>query len=228
MPCTEGRMSKALIPYEPGSRSGMIHPDHLGTPQKMTDGTGTVVWSAYYKAFGAATITVSTITNNLRFPGQYFDTETGLNYNFFRDYNPAIGRYVEPDPLNLGSIHIFQPQQLKKTIKLIRAKWILKIYQEDPRRQHLYLYVLNNPTGWIDPRGKEVFFCGRPPLIPEAEWWKYAEWNVRPEQYPPPEVQRPWWLIPPQWQPNEPPEPRHPEPEMPKPGGEHCDPPWCT
>jgi RHS repeat-associated protein len=77
------------------------HNDHLGTPQKMTDASGTVVWSADYKPFGEATITVSTITNNLRFPGQYYDAETGLNYNYFRDYNPAIGRYVEADPIGL-------------------------------------------------------------------------------------------------------------------------------
>jgi RHS repeat-associated protein len=77
----------------------MIHTDHLGTPQKMTDNTGTVVWAADYKPFGEATITVSTITNNLRFPGQYFDQEIGLYYNYYRDYNPMIGRYIEADLL---------------------------------------------------------------------------------------------------------------------------------
>jgi RHS repeat-associated protein len=75
----------------------MIHNDHLGTPQKMTDASGTVVWAADYKPFGEATITVSTITNNLRFPGQYYDQETGLHYNYMREYNPVIGRYAEAD-----------------------------------------------------------------------------------------------------------------------------------
>lgn len=74
----------------------------------MTDGIGAVVWSADYKPFGEATVTVSTITNNLRFPGQYFDAETGLNYNYFRDYNPVIGKYVEADPIGLkGGINLF-------------------------------------------------------------------------------------------------------------------------
>jgi RHS repeat-associated protein len=74
----------------------------------MTDSTGQVVWAADYKPFGEATITVSTITNNLRFPGQYYDAETGLNYNYFRDYNPEIGTYVEADPIGLdGGINLY-------------------------------------------------------------------------------------------------------------------------
>jgi RHS repeat-associated protein len=100
------------------------HNDHLGTPQKMTDSAGAVVWSADYKPFGEATITVSTITNNLRFPGQYYDTETGLNYNYFRDYNPVIGRYVQADPIGNMS-----------------------------GQNHLFVYVGNNPIRLTDPQG---------------------------------------------------------------------------
>ena len=89
----------------------------------MTDRTGTVVWAADYKPFGEATVTVSTITNNLRFPGQYYDAETGLNYNYFRDYNPVIGRYVEGDPIGLWA------------------------------GISLYSYVDNNPVNLVDPFG---------------------------------------------------------------------------
>lgn len=75
-----------------------------------------------------------TITNNLRFPGQYYDEESGLHYNYFRDYKPMIGRYVEADPIGI-----------KKG------------------KNHLYNYVQGNPlikrdrrglvcgTGWTDP-----------------------------------------------------------------------------
>ncbi len=74
----------------------------------MTDSSGTVVWAADYKPFGEATITVGTITNNLRFPGQYYDTETGLNYNLNRDYNQVIGRYIEADPIGInGGLNLY-------------------------------------------------------------------------------------------------------------------------
>jgi large repetitive protein len=77
--------------------------DHLGTPQKLTDGSGNVVWSAEYSAFGQAVVdTASTIENNLRFPGQYFDEETNLQYNWNRYYDPVTGKYTVPDPVGAG------------------------------------------------------------------------------------------------------------------------------
>jgi RHS repeat-associated protein len=99
------------------------HTDHLGTPHKMTDSNQSIVWSAYYKPFGAATVTVSTITNNLRFPGQYYDAETGNNYNYFRDYNPTIGRYIESDPayiyiLNINPYTYVENRPVTKTDRL--------------------------------------------------------------------------------------------------------------
>jgi RHS repeat-associated protein len=40
-------------------------------------------------------------TFNLRLPGQYFDAETGLHHNGQRDYDPTLGRFVQPDPAGL-------------------------------------------------------------------------------------------------------------------------------
>jgi len=101
MLCAEHRIDTGFFPYEPKSPDAMIHNDHLATPQKMTNSNGTVVWSADYKPFGEVNITTSDITNNLRFPGQYFDAETGTLYNYFRDYNPFTGRYIQADPIGL-------------------------------------------------------------------------------------------------------------------------------
>ena len=84
------------------------HVDRLGTPQAMTDATGTVVWKGYYDPFGNATLRVSTIENNLRLPGQYYDRETGLFYNLNRDYDPTTGRYIEFDLIGLdGGINTY-------------------------------------------------------------------------------------------------------------------------
>lgn len=109
MLCAEDRIDTAFFPYEPGSPGALIHNDHLGTPQKMTDSTGTVVWSADYKPFGEVNITINTITNNLGFPGQYYDAETGLCQNVARTYGPSRGAYIESDPMGLekGNNHIY-------------------------------------------------------------------------------------------------------------------------
>ncbi|OED37248.1 hypothetical protein AB833_24135 [Chromatiales bacterium (ex Bugula neritina AB1)] len=79
-----------------------FHNDHLGTPQVLTDSNQQVVWKGEYDPFGAVTETVNQVEQNLRFPGQYFDRETGLHYNYFRTYDPGTGRYVESDPIGLG------------------------------------------------------------------------------------------------------------------------------
>ena len=85
-----------------------IHNDHLGTPQILTDQNGTVAWSANYQPFGKVTINTNSIVNNLRFPGQYFDEETNLHQNYFRDYDPRLGRYVQSDPIGLaGAINTY-------------------------------------------------------------------------------------------------------------------------
>lgn len=76
--------------------------DQLGTPQRLVDAAGRVVWVAYYSAFGQARISTAEIQNNLRLPGQYYDGETGLHYNWHRYYDPLSGRYLSTDPLIQG------------------------------------------------------------------------------------------------------------------------------
>ncbi len=84
------------------------HNDHLGTPQKLTAANGAVVWSAKYSSFGEAVVEVDTVENNLRFPGQYFDSETGLHYNMWRYYDPEMGRFLRKDPVGLrGGVNLF-------------------------------------------------------------------------------------------------------------------------
>lgn len=79
------------------------HNDHLATPQCLTDPAGNIVWEARFKVHGAVVnYHTETIDNNIRFQGQYHDPETGLYYNHNRYYHPAIGRYIQQDPIGLA------------------------------------------------------------------------------------------------------------------------------
>ena len=91
-----------------------VHTDVLGTPLAVTDSPDPeaqppalprVVWRASYEPYGRATVDQNPdgdgtgFALNVRLPGQYYDLETGLHYNFFRTYDPVTGRYLEADPI---------------------------------------------------------------------------------------------------------------------------------
>jgi RHS repeat-associated protein len=86
-----------------------VETDHLGTPRALftTAGQKTWDWDFFGSAFGEHAANDAADSNgtledfNLRFPGQYYDAKTGLFYNYFRDYEPQTGRYLESDPIGL-------------------------------------------------------------------------------------------------------------------------------
>ncbi|MCV4157810.1 RHS repeat protein, partial [Pseudomonas aeruginosa] len=101
-----------------------LHGDHLDTPRLATDASGQITWQWQSDAFGRGeALSQGSTQVNLRFPGQYYDAESGLHYNYFRDYDPETGRYVESDPIGLdGGLNT-------------------------------YAYVGSNPVGLVDPNG---------------------------------------------------------------------------
>ena len=93
-------------PVQPGVY--FFHTDQVGAPQAVTAMDGSTVWQADWEPFGSVAIGQGKLTSNLRFPGQYFDEETGLHYNYYRHYDPETGRYIESDPIGLlGGLNTF-------------------------------------------------------------------------------------------------------------------------
>ena len=107
-----------LYLYEPGSYEPLarvdqvegeeqklyyFHTDQIGTPLELTDSDGKIVWQATYRSWGAIdSLPVKDVEQNLRFQGQYFDSETGLHYKTFRYYDPEVGRFTIQDPVGLS------------------------------------------------------------------------------------------------------------------------------
>lgn len=108
-----------------------IHADHLGAPRAVLDRANRLRWSWFAEPFGTTAPNsnpggVGALTFNLRLPGQYFDSESGLHYNYHRDYDPSVGRYTQSDPIGLaGGINT-------------------------------YAYVENNPLSYADPDGLQA------------------------------------------------------------------------
>jgi RHS repeat-associated protein len=106
-----------------------VHADHLNTPRLVTDTSNNIRWRWDSDPFGATQpnenpASLGNFTYNLRFPGQQYDAVVGLHYNYFRDYDPALGGYTQSDPIGLrGGINT-------------------------------YAYVRRNPLSRIDPLGR--------------------------------------------------------------------------
>ena len=82
--------------------------DHLNAPRVIVNAAGEVRWRWISEPFGTAAAesvpnSLENLVVNLRFPGQYFDKESGLSYNYFRDYDGTTGRYVQSDPIGLNA-----------------------------------------------------------------------------------------------------------------------------
>jgi len=122
-----GLISQTVVAQIPAKKIYYYLNDHLGTPIKVIDENKTVVWAADYKPFGEVDILVDAFENNFRFPGQYYDQESDLHYNYHRYYNPQVGRYLRADPIG--------------------------IQDGSP---NLYLYSYNNSLRYYDHKGLSV------------------------------------------------------------------------
>jgi RHS repeat-associated protein len=116
----------------------------------MTNQDAEFVWRAEYLPFGELfSNTIAEVENNLRFPGQYFDQETGLHQNWFRDYSPKTGRYMEADPIGLGaSPNLFaytegNPLTGSDPLGLVRINYDIRYFPEPWRGEGLNLFFID-------------------------------------------------------------------------------------
>ncbi len=100
-----GNLPVGVVDLGGGTASiGYVHADHLGAPRAVSNAAGTMLWSWPLKSnpFGeAAPVSSTGYVLNMRYPGQYFDAESGLVYNDHRYYDATTGRYIQPDPVGL-------------------------------------------------------------------------------------------------------------------------------
>ncbi|MCG7910284.1 MAG: hypothetical protein JAY82_10970 [Candidatus Thiodiazotropha taylori] len=154
-----------------------LHTDHLGAVVKATDGAGSVVWDSDRKPFGDRTVTVAQVEMPLGFPGQYYDQETGNYYNYFRDYDPSTGRYLQIDPISVGE-HVQRWLNRRITAQyLVRSGNQLtalggmlgqaSIGTMTPEL-NAYGYTLQNPLRYVDPFGLAT--CGHYPPGHPLRW----------------------------------------------------------
>ena len=159
--------------------------DHLGTPYRVVDASGSMVWEGTYDPFGVLVAeekaTDTSIVQNLRFPGQYHDRESDLHYNWHRYYQPEHGRYTRRDPLNHGTIqnaqnalwnrasgslaggtsinHAISNAKLDFDFGFGPVGNLLATASAPTSAQHAYVYVMNRPLSLVDPWGYKAEPC---------------------------------------------------------------------
>jgi len=141
-----------------GNNRYYVHSDHLGTPRVISEGN-TIIWRWDSEGFGSIVPDedpdgdMNAFTYNMRFAGQYFDSETNLYYNYFRTFDPSTGRYLESDPIGLtGGANTYSyvgsaPMNYVDPFGLDRLP---------PS------YILDNPDYYHGPRGDFYDTTGRP------------------------------------------------------------------
>lgn len=182
-----------------------VHSDHLNTPRKLTQADGQVAWQWAYSAFGdeqptlgskrftnettnptTGTTTIPEVTFNLRYPGQYYDKESGLHYNYFRSYSAERGRYTQADPIGLDGgfnrfgyvdgdpLSLIDPSGLDRTTVNLGEGWTggidmipnssgkFEIHVFDKSGKEVGMY---GPNGWFDKHGHKGKPVNCPPLV---------------------------------------------------------------
>lgn len=177
----------------PGGVGGVnlfyIHTDHLSTPRRISRPSDNVtVWRWDSDPFGTTAADedpdgdLTSFLFSLRFAGQYLDVETNLHYNYYRDYDPVVGRYLQRDPIGISRSYVDPALRVS-----------IGIQDDDTRSQHVvfdpysflgedepdrrtalnpvYAYVGSNPIRWSDALGLDADATPPPATNPNTNWF---------------------------------------------------------
>ncbi len=146
-----------------------VYADHINTPRVIGRASdNAIVWHwITADPFGMQQpnenpSNLGTFAYNLRFPGQYFDKETNLHYNYFRDYDSSTGRYVQSDPIGNVLYKDMAVQSLAGKGTVVSDDLAEQLYSKTPVYNHSYAYVENDPINYTDPEGlarKPIWRC---------------------------------------------------------------------
>ena len=87
-----------------------LHNNQVGQVQYAFNSDGQMIYERVQTPFGETMgeINAYDLQMPVRFPGQYYDAETGFNQNWNRDYDSSLGRYVQSDPIGLrGGVNTY-------------------------------------------------------------------------------------------------------------------------
>jgi RHS repeat-associated protein len=156
------------IAMEENGKKSFFHNDHLGGTNVVTDEAGRQVKYLEYRPFGETKVEEGIFNARKKFTGKELDEETGL-YNFLaRFYDPKMGRFISPDPLQillLGKNNTLK-NNLSFRFKNTTEKDIFVALLYNPQNLNKYSYCLNNPINYTDPLGLWVAMGKRKPLRP--------------------------------------------------------------
>jgi len=139
-----------------------VHADHLERVQKITDASQAIVWDGQFTPYGRTHAITGTVQNPLRFPGQWADPAANYFYNYMRDYDATLARYLSVDPLDRNwALDMLLRRRGVAELSLradLFSSLMVPVSDVSSGLQRSFAYSTGDPINRIDPFGLETFY----------------------------------------------------------------------